>query len=539
VFRESGNLWIITFLVAVLIITGGCRQQGTEPRTEEGTAAVDYTYFRVGMPEEIYSLDPVEITTYGEMLIARTLYDTLFTLEADTERLVPLLVEHWEVSPDGQTYIFRLRRGIKFHSGRELTAEDVRFSWQRLVARGAPGEITNALMVVQGARNYLEGRTGQISGLEITDPYTIQVTLERPYQQFLLALAHPQASIVDMEVVQLVGEKYGEPGTFQSPVVVLAGTGPFSIVEWIGGYQVTLQVFDQYHGEAAQIDRLEFSQYPDPHTILVDFQAGHLDVVITSGDLTQPELPEKGVLPIPATDLYYLGINPKLKPFDNPLARQAVSLSIQRGVLAGENQGVPLESLLPRSLLQDASPRVAYTYDTQQANRLLQNEEGESILQQPLTLTIPEGEKWRLLAQDIQTQLEEAGIPTELRNLSQADFKHTIRNGQTSFFLDHWQSGLPTPEFFLENHFASWGLANNGGVANPLVDDRLLFVQTAADTERERLANFLEIEELVQGEAVLISLFSTRRYVIFQEHVKGVQLLPGGLVAWEQCYRLP
>ena len=71
-FRESGNLWIITFLVAVLIITGGCRQQGTEPRTEEGTAAVDYTYFRVGMPEEIYSLDPVEITTYGEMLIART-----------------------------------------------------------------------------------------------------------------------------------------------------------------------------------------------------------------------------------------------------------------------------------------------------------------------------------------------------------------------------------------------------------------------------------------------------------------------------------
>lgn len=535
----KGKNIVSLLLIFFFLLTAacGCREQGVEPHREDGTAIVDYTYFRVGLMEDIAFLDPIGVTTYGELTVARTLYETLFIIEPDTERLIPLLVEHWEVSPDRQIYTFRLRKDIKFHSGRDLTAEDVKFSWQRVVAYGSPDDLAGKFMLIGGARDYAEGRTNQIAGIQVIDPHTLQVSLTQPSGQFLWALAHPGAAIVDMQVVQLVGDQYGKPGTYQSPAVVLAGTGPFSIVEWIGGYQVTLQAFEQYHGETAQIDRLEFSQYLDLDALLMDFQAEYLDLVIAPGLVEEAQVAEDRVLSLPGTEFYYLGMNPKIKPFDDPQVRKAVGFSLDRVFLAEHNRGVPWEGLLPPSLLGNSSLPAGYRYDSPEVRDLLQNEEGEKVLEEPLTLTVPEGEEWASLAGQVQSQLENAGFHVNLEILPSAQYQQAVKNGQAGFFLTKWQYKLPAPEFFLESRFASWGTANWSGFAHPVVDDRLLFIQNIAESERERLAGLLEIEELVQEEAVMITLFAVKRCILVQENVQGLELLPLGLVAWEKCFR--
>lgn len=527
---------LLLVLSVLLVITTGCRQERFEPHANKRINTVNPAALRVGLVHQIESLDPVKIKHFGEMQVARAIYETLFALEPDTGRLVPLLAEQWEVSPEGHSYLIRLRQGIKFHSGRELTAEDVKFSWQRVLALGEPVDLANAFLSVAGAIEFASGRALHVTGLEVTDPYTLRINLTKPDNRFLQVLAHPGAAVVDMKVVELVGEYYGEPGDYQSPVVALAGTGPFALVEWIGGVQVTLQAFDQYHGEAPQSKRLEFIQYPDLEMLSADFEAEYLDLALLPNDLYRKYFASPAqTVALPGSDLYYLGFNTGREPFSRLALREAISRCLDRHVLAQIFQGEPLSGLLPRSLMEGRPSRTGYSYQPGAGAVVLPGDEPVP----GLTLTHREGEPWASIAAEVKTQLERCGFTVHLQGLPAAEFQRAVRSGEAGFYLDYWQSSTPWAEFFLASHFASPGLANWGGYTNPVVDDRFFFIDTQADDDSERLESLLEIEQLVQEDYAILSLGSSKTFVAFQEDVQDVVVLPPGLVMWEKCSRLP
>lgn len=529
-----GKLTILLLVfITLLSLISGCRQERPEPFNKQKIDMVDVAAFKVGLLNRVKSLDPVKIKHFEELQIAGAIYETLFTLEPDTERLVPLLVEQWEVSPDLQSYIIRLRRGIKFHSGRELTAEDVKFSWQRVLAHRQPVELANAFSSIAGANEYASGRAVQVTGLEITDPYTLKITLNRPNKYFLKALAHPGSAILDMKVVELVGERYGEPGDYQSPVVALAGTGPFSIVEWIDGFQVTVQAFDQYHGEVPRIKRLEFMQYPDLEMLYADFEAAYLDLAFMSGTPNRDYLSPERAVSLPASDVYYLAFNTQKEPFSRIQVREGISYLIDRDTIAQRFQGDALVSLMPRSMIEERPPRSSYMYQPDYGQIILSGEEELPSL----TLTHPEGEPWSLIAGDVKEQLEKGGLKIRLHSLPYGEFQGAVHRGEVNFFLSHWQGQLPWAEFFLEPYFASWGWANWGEYINPAVDERLNFIYSQADSENERLESLLEIEQMVKDDLVILSLWSSKRYILLQEDVESITLLPPGRVVWEKCIR--
>lgn len=523
----------LLLLMAVPFFLGGCRQERPEPNIKGKTGIVDVAAFKVGLLNEVKSLDPVKIKHLEELQIAGAIYETLFTMEPDTERLVPLLVEQWEVSPDLQSYIIRLRRGIKFHSGRELTAEDVKFSWQRVLAHRQPVELANAFSSIAGANEYVSGRAVQVSGLEVLDPYTLKISLIRPNKYFLQALAHPGSAILDMKVVELVGENYGVPGDYQSPVVVLAGTGPFTIVEWIDDCQVTVKAFDQYHGEAPGINRLEFIQYPDLEMLYADFEAEYLDLAVVSDTPIGENFSPERAISLPGSDIYYLGFNIQKEPFSRIHVREGISYLLDRNSMAERFLGDALMSLMPRSMMEGRPPRSSYMYQPDVGLMILNSEEDLGSL----TLTHPEGELWSLIADDVKEQLEKAGLKIRLNSLPDGEFQGAVRRGEVSFFLHHWQSQVPWAEFFLETYFASWGMMNWGDYINPVVDERLTFIYSQADSEGERLDSLLEIEQIVKDDLVILSLWSSERYILFQEDVDSITLLPPGQVRWEKCSR--
>jgi len=149
------------------------------------------------------------------------------TLNPGESRLIPGLAESWDISDDGKVYTFHLRHGVLFHNDEELTAEDVVYTFDRMLAPETKALSTDILFFVDGAQERLNGQADSTLGLKVLDRYTVQITLKEPYAPFLAVLASPQASIFNKKFTQPLGDRFGlTPKT-------TCGTGPFILKKYI------------------------------------------------------------------------------------------------------------------------------------------------------------------------------------------------------------------------------------------------------------------------------------------------------------------
>ncbi|NLI42371.1 MAG: ABC transporter substrate-binding protein, partial [Synergistaceae bacterium] len=151
---------------------------------------------RISYPDDPKTADCQKNTAY--YMLPLNCFDRLIeciTLESGASDLVPGLAESWEVTPDGKTYTFHLRRGVYFHNGEELTADDVVYTFDRMLDPKTQALNTDILNFVDGAQDRLDGKTDTTKGLKALDKYTVQITLSQPFAPFLSVMASPQASI--------------------------------------------------------------------------------------------------------------------------------------------------------------------------------------------------------------------------------------------------------------------------------------------------------------------------------------------------------
>jgi len=204
------------------------------------------------------------VTTH--LWASRTLqliHDTLVVLDYDGT-IKPGLAESWEVSPDGLIYRFHLRRGVRFHSGKPLTAADVKYSLERW--KTTPKSPT--------AYNI-----DQVTAVEAPDEYTVVLRLSQPFVLLLDNLTSGWASILNREAVERLGPNYGVSGA--------EGTGPFKFVEWTRNQRLVLERNPDYNWGAAifsnrgpaYVDRVEFRIIPEEGTRVAEFEAGNIDIL--------------------------------------------------------------------------------------------------------------------------------------------------------------------------------------------------------------------------------------------------------------------
>jgi oligopeptide transport system substrate-binding protein len=304
-----------------------------EPREPHRPGATFGGTFRRGLGNNPVTLDPALVTDIYGGAVVRQLFDGLVQFDAHLNP-VPALARFWDVSRDGRTWTFTLRRGVTFHHGREVTAHDVVYSFTRLLGLNGPVTATAVFRHIQGATEFMQGKTTSVQGLKALDRYTLQVVLDEPLAPFLAVLGLPNTAVVPQEEVERLRERFG-----RAPV----GTGPFTFVCWEPNQELVLAAHEQYYEGRPFLDALVFkivvgSQLEER---FAEFLQGHVEETVIPAAKkdevhTDPRYRLYQHVRIPTLSLLYIGFNTQRKPFDDRRVRQAFNYAVNKDAMVRE-----------------------------------------------------------------------------------------------------------------------------------------------------------------------------------------------------------
>jgi peptide/nickel transport system substrate-binding protein len=295
-------------------------QQAAAPSTSRQPASTDA--LRIAINADGDTLDPAQFSLVTSFSIATNIYSALVRYKPGTIDIQPDLAEKWEVSPDGKTWTFHLRKGVKWQGGYgELTAQDVVDSYQRIMDPKT------------GSR--WKGELSVVDKIEATDPLTVVFHLKSPNSAFLhTVVAYRQGFITKKEVVAKYGQDYG-----RNPV----GTGAYTLEKWVPGTEVVLKANDDYYEGKPPIKTITFVVIPDENVRMLALQNGEVDIAM---GLVNPEIRKQIVGnkdldtgEVAAPSVHGLILNTRTKPLDDPKVRQALYMAIDREAIADEIMG--------------------------------------------------------------------------------------------------------------------------------------------------------------------------------------------------------
>jgi peptide/nickel transport system substrate-binding protein/oligopeptide transport system substrate-binding protein len=511
--RRHLELAVVVFAAA---IGHGC----AEPASQHGGDTLRYR-----LSSDPSTLDPAHSTSTDSAVVVLKVFEGLVRYEPETLEIVPAVAERFDVSSDGLTYTFRLRRGVRFHNGREVTAEDFRYSFERVLDPRTRSERGWVLEEIDGAKEFSAGETHTVSGINVSGKYELRLRLRRAFAPFLAQLCMEGASVVPREEVQ----KWGEDFT-SHPV----GCGPFRFVSWKHDVEVVLEAFDEYHGGTPTLRRIEFRVFPETSVALEEYLVGGLDVLdqVPPGrlaDLREKYPDEIKIWPILAT--YYFGFNHQKEPFKgNRKLRQAFNYAIDReGICDVINEGVPVPAsgILPPGVPGHNPDLKVYAYDAAAARRLLAEAgypDGEGL--PVLTLWYNTDQGHQRICEYVQHCLKKIGVRVKLKNIDAAAYWQALYAGEPAFFRSGWVADIPDPDNFLYTllHSSQFGAAGNASwYSNPQFDERVEHARSAiAWPERQHL--YREAETMAVEDAAWLFVYYYRDVAMFKPYVKGIRL---------------
>jgi oligopeptide transport system substrate-binding protein len=467
------------------------------------------------------SLDPILSNNYWESEIALQLFDGLVRFDANLN-IVPALAQDWKVSPDGRTYLFTLRPGVRFHHGREVTAEDFVYSLTRLLDPKWKSNDAQYYTHILGAADFQAGHSSSVSGLQALNSSTLQIVLDEPYAPFLRLLAQQPAAVVPKELVANSEHPFG-----QNPV----GTGPFRLERWTSGTEILLAANPAYHSgrpylEKVRITTLQALNARESFQIFVD---GKLDLSFVPAEhaaLAQSE-PKWVFINRPVLRVLYLGMNVKDRLLRDPNIRRAVASAINKTSLFGTDPDhAVVHGLLPASLPGSSPTGHPDLYDPQSARDLLKRQHKGKLKIQLWHAQASESRT--ALLKRIASQLEAVGFAVEIKNLSSmAELLNKIYDRKTQLFLLGEQFDYPDPDALLNRLFRSTSPANPFGYSNPNVDALLLEAQHALD-DKSRAELYSRIESMIMRDNPALPLSVVKYSIACLARVQGLQVTPLG-----------
>ncbi|WP_003539706.1 ABC transporter substrate-binding protein [Desulfotomaculum nigrificans] len=477
-----------------------------------------------GLAEPIKTLDPAEASNSAEAKVLVNIFEGLVRYKANSTEIEPALATDWEISPDGRSWVFHLRRGVVFHDGTKFNAQAVKFSVERQLHPLKKDTMT-----------YGSFTFGMVKSVEILDDYTVKFNLNAPYSPFLRNLAMPWAApIVSPGAVTKYGEEF-----YRHPV----GTGPFYLADWRNDTPVLL-ANDHYWGGTPRIKSVGFANLA-PEDCAAAIKSGK----ITLADInSQENLTAKNITVIsqPGISLNYLGLFNNRPPFNNDKVRRAVCMAVDRQAIAEKlfaNRRLAANSVLPPKVLGYSENLKPYSGGPQKARALLSNygyPDGVDITlitydcQRPYN---PLGGKE--LAQIIKDQLAQAGIRVKIKAYAWHEFKTALRNQSGDAFLFGWVGDNLDPDNFLYTLLSSSQIkqTNLTHYKNSEVD-RLISAAQKELNEKTRERLYFHAQQIILQDTPAIFLNFGQNSVAISNNLKGVGLNPYGLPLLATAYIL-
>ncbi|MGH7321074.1 MAG: ABC transporter substrate-binding protein [Candidatus Rokuibacteriota bacterium] len=441
-----------------------------------------------------------------------------------TLTIAPALAEFWTSSRDGFTWTFTLRKGVKFHHGREVTAEDVVYSFTRILDPRTKSGAADLFLGIKGAQEFREGKARAVDGVAALDRYTVRVTLKEAQVPFVSVLAVGHAKIVPKDVVEQEGESFG-----MRPV----GTGPFRFVLWERGKEIVLAANPDYFEGRPRLSGVVYRVYPGElwESVYDEFKKGALE---------DAPLPTRGYRQVvqdkthvyvrrPMISVRFYGLNTRMKPLDDRRVRQALTHAINRDAVieeAFQGRFSPARGILPPGT-QGFNPRLrGHAYDPNRARELLA-EAGYPGGQGLPPLAIWSGAKLEALTREFEMvgkDLAAIGIRLEVHYLTDwPQFSKMLDERKFPAFLYAWYADVPEPDNFLSKLFHSAGPRNFFGYVNRAVDDLLARARGERDVER-RVEFYRRAEQLVLDDAPVIPFYHHTYERVFQPYVRSVEV---------------
>lgn len=550
--------FILSLLVTLLVACG--TNNGNSPSTNVVQASPDKQVFRVPLEGgDFDSLDPA-LTFGGLGDPFNIMYSGLVTLQDDGS-IAPQLATSYQTSPDGLTYTFMLRPGLKFSDGAKLDANDVAYSLNRVLLPATKSAVTGYLNLLKDFDKITSGKIPTLIGdsIIVKDAQTLQLVISKPAAYFLESLTYSTGDVVEQKLIDQYGAKWtdhlAEGGT----------SGPFKAQSYGHTTALVLVPDSNYFGFKPKIQKIVYTIATDRDSNYKAFQAGQYDIAPVPPALDSIAESKPGWQLVPALSSRFIEMNWLVKPLDNVHIRQALDLAINKDLIIGRIIGktvTPSNHLVPKGIpgyneaLTGPAGVTGTAGDTTKAKALLQQGMQEEGLTQFPQLSLVYNSAYKAGADTITAIVDEwkAVLGITIKTVGEApdqmlqDEANTIgKTGPLQMWYGVWGADYPDAQDWLSNFFAKGGQDNfaNYGQNNSAAASEQQAVQAElaqADVDQnatERLKLYQDAEQKIVNDVGWIVTYQSAFGYSTNPKLHGWHLNPLGSIAtsdWANIY---
>ena len=463
-----------------------------------------------GEPDQ---LDPQKTSAYFSFEVLENVFDTLVAPDANLE-MRPALAESWNVSSDQLTWTFHLRHGVTFHDGSPLRADDVVYSYRRIIDQ----KLANA------------DKFSAVTGVTAPDQSTVRITLKQPTPNLLTNLG-------GFKGVAIVSRRNVESGQIATHPV---GTGPFAFASQKSGDSIVLKANKAYWAGAPKVSGVTFRFISEPSTALSALQAGEIDWTDAIPPQRVAALKNDDSITLAATpsnDYWYLALNEARDPWKDVRVRQAIAYALDRdAIVQATSYGTAVANQLaiPKGNPW-YTPYGAYRHDVEKAKSLLAEADAKpKNLDMLVTTEYPETVT---AAQIIADNLAPLGITVNIRTVDFATWLDEQNNGHFDMLMMGWLGNIDPDDFYYAQHHTD-GSSNAQKFSNPEVD-RLLDAGRVETDRNARADDYAKAATIIADQVSYLYLYNPSVIQAWTTRLSGYEARRDGAVRFSTATLAP
>ncbi len=519
--KRFAFLMLVAVSLALAGCSGGKSGGGFSQRTNAGKEGI----FRYPIVTSPTTLDPHKVEDGDTIDLLQQVYEGLVAWD-ENSKVTGALAESWTTENDRKTYVFKLRKGAKFHNGREVTADDVKWSYERVTNPKLASPVAESYLAdIVGVKEKLDGKATEVTGIKVRDAQTIAFDITRPISFFPSKLTYLVGAVLPKESVPADSEI--------SDVKQMVGTGPFKAKRYDKDQLFVLEGNADYYLGAPKLSGIERPVIKEAATRLLKFKNGEVDLVMLErGDVSSLQKDPKykdqlNFFDRPATWYVGFGVN-AYAPFKNRDVRRAFAMAIDREQIVNEVLGGVNKlagGILPPAVTGAREKGALLDFNPTTAKQLLASAGyPDPSKLPPLEFNFRDSRPdIQLAAENVALQLEKnLGVKTQLRSMEWGAYLQKRDRGEMQIFHMRWGADYLDPENFLTMLLTTNGPENKSGFSNPEADALCAAADVMADGA-ERNATYAKAEDLFLQDAFWLPLYFQRDAELISPRVKNLR----------------
>jgi len=495
---------------------------------------------RMGMQADPTQFDPQSLSATAIWRAIENMYDNLTRIKPDLT-IEPSLAESWDISEDGTVYTFHIRQGVTFHDGSPLTADDVAFTYTRLLDPATASQSTASLISIKGAQALASaGAAGggtptpadsqaaidaakAALGIKVIDPNTLEITLEAPDASFLTSISDGSTLIYSKAFVEANNNDVTQ---------VINGTGPFKLDEYIPNTSIKASRFDGYWEQGLPyFDGLEMTIAAEDTArtgLIVQGGADYIEYAPLRDVDTLMQNPDIKMYGESNTNIRFLGFNLTREPFNKLEVRQAIAKVVDRQPMIEScvfGHGTAVATVFPPDFWAalDVQPEAP---DIEGAKQLM----ATAGYADGFKTTMTSWSEYSFLSNAaivLQEQLKQIGIEAEMVLLDAGTMIQTVYITKDFDMAVTGTSGYVDPHGVMVENFLTGSSGNFVGYSNSQVDELIKQGQVESDTEK-RADIYRQIQQVLIQDLPWVDFFVQNQFEALKKNIYGFEHIPTG-----------